>query len=112
VMLDVHLNDGRTVLRIESRQQLVGLLLRDPARLEQERCKRVWIDRGAGEGWQQVPMMYLRKATIGWIEQLAGEARNAFLTRYAPELLEEFNRRQAEREAADAAQASEAPAAA
>jgi hypothetical protein len=104
VMLDVHLNDGRTIMRLESRQHLTGLLVRDADRLEQERCKRAWINRGQGELWQPLRILYLRKATIGWMEQVPIDERDSFLAKHAPELLEEFNRHQAEREAADAAQ--------
>jgi hypothetical protein len=77
VMLDVHLNDGRTIMRLESRQHLTGLLVRDADRLEQERCKRAWINRGQGELWQPLRILYLRKATIGWIEQVPIDERDS-----------------------------------
>jgi hypothetical protein len=79
MMIDVHLSDGRTVMRFASRGTVVTLIKRDPDQLDAHQSERCWIDRGQGEGFKPARLQYLRKHQIGWVEQLDHADADAFL---------------------------------
>jgi hypothetical protein len=87
MMIDVHLADGRTVMRFASRGQMIALIKRDPAQIDETAAERCWVDRGQGEGFKRARVQYLRKFQIGWIDQLDRLDAETFMREHAPELL-------------------------
>lgn len=96
MMIDVHLRDGQTVVRCASRSALATLIQRDVVNIEGHRPLRVWIDRGQAEGFALARVQYIAKGSIAWIEQIAGETRDRFLTQHDPGLLAHFQAKEAE----------------
>lgn len=86
MMIDAHLTDGRTTLRFASRGPLITLVQRDPTTLDTNTSVRCWINRGQGEGFLPCRLQYVRKHTLGWVEQLDHEMSATFLAEHAPEL--------------------------
>ena len=86
MMIDVHLTDGRTVMRFAARGTLMALIRRDASEIDGTAAERCWIDRGQGEGFKPARVHYLRKYQIGYIEQPDHGVADAFLRENAPEL--------------------------
>lgn len=95
MMVDVHIKDGQTILRLTARGQVVTLIRRSAEKLEEERAIRCWIDRGRGDGFENGRVQYLSRSAIAWVEQILPPDRNEFLREHAPEFLEQLLAREA-----------------
>lgn len=95
MMVDVHLVDGRTVLRFAGRRSMVELIRRDPETQDLTSIHG-WIERGQGEGYHPIKMQLLRKGQIGWVEAIAVPVRDAFLLENDPDQLAFIRGKEAE----------------
>ena len=99
MMVDVHIYGG-AVIRFVSRGQMITLIRRDPATLDQGHALAVWIDRGQGEGFVRARLQYVKKSAIALVEQVPVDARDAWLAEHAPDVLEQIRAKEAARGAA------------
>ncbi|MET0601874.1 MAG: hypothetical protein ABW167_07780 [Baekduia sp.] len=91
MMVDVHLRDGRTILRFRTRGAFQAAIKSDPLTLDERRPVKCWrtyevVQGGTGDiirqQWEQTACHHLGKPSVANVMAVSDEDRRDFIARF------------------------------